>query len=259
MYHSRFITATERATAMCTIETVTVAGSPENYKYCYSNGTQPRLTDSELGPEKSINYSLYYEWNRETTQLLFIFSTRVNLTTITLHYYSGSQNNGLPTLMLFAVPDNFYVWNNATFGNHTSVRVTAEPPADSGSRGRRNVSVNVNFNTKKVLMVKERSGFNFAVSEVEFCTRCSGKMIRIILHGVLILVSIISDSSSDDDIKCLKPNTASSVTVIPTNSIYATTTFENFISIAASTFLFIDTTPSIAISEGVEPSQKGIQ
>ena len=158
---------------MCTTETVTVAGSPDRYTHC--NGTQLRLTDSELGPEKSINFSLYYEWGRETTQLLFIFSTRVNLTTITLHYYSGGQNNGLPPLMFFAVLDNFYVWNNATFGNYTSVRVTGElPAADTGSRGRTNVSVNVNFNTKKVLMVKERSDFTFAVSEVEFFTRCNG-------------------------------------------------------------------------------------
>ena len=76
--------------------------------------------------------------------------------------------------MLFAVPDNFYVWNNATFGNYTFVTLTAEPPADSGSIGHRNVSVNVNFNTKKVLMVKEKSEDYFAVSEVEFFTRCNG-------------------------------------------------------------------------------------
>ena len=169
---------------MCTTETVDVAGSPERYTHC--NGTQLRLTDSELGPDKSINNSLYYQWGKGTTQLLFIFSTRVNLTTITLHYYSGGQNNGLPPLMLYyAVPDNFYVWNNATFGNYTFVRVTAGPPADSGSRGRTNVSVNVNFNTKKVLMVKDRSNFMFAISEVEYFTRCNGKMMSMCIPACM--------------------------------------------------------------------------
>ena len=38
---------------------------------------------------------------------------------------------------------------------------------------------------KKVLMVKERSGFNFAVSEVDFFTRCNGTVYKADLLCVL--------------------------------------------------------------------------
>ena len=51
---------------------------------------QLKLIDSNFGQEQYQN-SDYYEWNTGSAdQLLFIFPTRVSLTTITLHYYSDS-------------------------------------------------------------------------------------------------------------------------------------------------------------------------
>ena len=99
------------------------------------------------------------------SQLLFIFPTRVNLTTITLHYYSDTIR-GLPRLRFYAVPDNFDIWD-APSASYSRVDIAAVPP-DGEPAGRRNVSVNVNFNTKRILMYKFSSSFILAVSEVEF-------------------------------------------------------------------------------------------
>ena len=104
-------------------------------------------------------------------QLLFIFPTRVNLTTITLHYYSDSQR-GLPRLRFIAAPDDFYVWD-APPGNSRYADIAAVAPGEE-SAGRRNVSINVNFITSKILMVKFSSTYKLAVSEVDFLT-CNGK------------------------------------------------------------------------------------
>ena len=109
-------------------------------------------------------------WNNGTSisQLLFIFPTRVNLTTVTLHYYSDNTR-GLPRLRFFAVPYDFEVWNYPTAG-YSRVDIAAVPPGGE-SAGLRNVSVNYNFmNVMKVLMYKSSSSFIFVVSEVEFFT-----------------------------------------------------------------------------------------
>ena len=139
---------------------------PGSEFYIHCDGTQLRLTDSDLGPEQYIS-SYYYEWRAGSgiSQLLFIFPTRVNLTTITLHYYSDSQR-GLPRLRFYAAPDDFDIWD-APPGNSRYVDIAAVPPG-AESAGRRNVSVNVNFSTTKLLMVKSGSNFKLAVSEVDF-------------------------------------------------------------------------------------------
>ena len=114
----------------------------------------------------------YYEWNTGSYgQLLFIFSTRVSLTTITLHYYSDSVQ-GLPRLRFYAVPDNFNIWDALTSGTPYVGIASVSPGGEPA--GRRNVTITVNFNTKKVLMYKYSSNFQFAVSEVEFF-RCNSK------------------------------------------------------------------------------------
>ena len=171
-YHKDSVKRAETASANCrnypsgliSQNTGTVS---EEYIHC--DGTQLRLTDSELGPERYSN-SYYYEWRAEisgTRQLLFIFSTRVNLTTITLHYYSDSQR-GLPRLRFYVVPDDFNVWD-ATPGNSRYVDIAAVPPG-AESAGRRCVSIIVNFSTTKISMVKAGSSYHLAVSEVEFFT-----------------------------------------------------------------------------------------
>ena len=137
---------------------------PEYYTHC--DGKQLRLTDSDLGSEQ-YSSSDYYVWNAgsSSSQLLFIFPRRVNLTTITLHYYSDNVR-GLPGLRFFAVPDNFSVWN-APVSSYGYEDITHVPPGGELT-GNRSVSINYNFTTKKVLMFKSRSDFPFTVSEVEF-------------------------------------------------------------------------------------------
>ena len=115
----------------------------------------------------------YYVWSAGSAdQLLFIFPIRVSLTTITLHYYSDSDR-GLPRLRFYTVPDDFNVWGALTSGN-PYVEIISVPPSGKPA-GRRSASINVNFNTTKILMYKYSSSFQFAVSEVEFFTRCNGE------------------------------------------------------------------------------------
>ena len=141
-------------------------------QFTHCNGTQLKLTDSNLGSQQYIS-SDYYEWSASTSthlvQLLFIFPTRVNLTTITLHYFSDSDR-GLPRLVFLAVPDNFDVWDSPSAA-YRHVKVAAVSPGGE-SAGHRCVSIKFNYNTKKVLLYKLRSAFELAVSEVAFsiCT-----------------------------------------------------------------------------------------
>ena len=143
---------------------------PDQYIHC--NGTQLKLTDSNLGQDQYRSGD-YYWWSAGSdAQLLFIFPTRVSLTTITLHYYSDSVR-GLPRLTLYAVPDDFDISNAPTSG-YTSVDVAAVPGGKPA--GGKSVSINVNFNTRKVLMFKYESEFQLAVSELQFFN-CSSKLI----------------------------------------------------------------------------------
>ena len=91
------------------------------------------------------------------------------MTTITLHYYNDSVR-GLPRLIFFAVPDDFDVWDAPTTRS-PRVDIALVLPAREPT-GPRNVNININFNTKKLLMYKFGSIFQLAVSEVEFFT-CS--------------------------------------------------------------------------------------
>ena len=143
-------------------------------QFIHCNGTQLKLTDSNLGSEQYIN-SDYYEWSASTrSQLLFLFPTRVNLTTISLHYYSDSDR-GLPRLRFFVVPDDFDVWDAPTAARDRYVEVAAVS-LDGAPAGPTNVSIEFNFRTKKVLLLKFRSAFDFAVSEVEFSI-CHSKLV----------------------------------------------------------------------------------
>ena len=134
-------------------------------EYIHCDGTQLKLTDSDLG-QMQYQTTDYYVWLAgSAAQLLFIFSTRVSLTTITLHYFSDSVT-GLPRLSFYAVPDDFDVWD-APYTTYPRVDVASVPPGREPA-GRRNVSININFNTKRVLMYIYRHTFTFSVSEVEF-------------------------------------------------------------------------------------------
>ena len=164
-YKSNSVLRSERSSANCRPY---ASGLDDKFNvftehYIHCDGTQLRLTDSDLGSEQ-YSSSDYYVWYAGTSsQLLFIFPTRVNLTTITLHYYSDNTR-GRPGLRFFAVPDDFEVWE-ALSGSYGRVDIAAVPPGEEPA-GRRNVSVNVNFITKRILMYRY-SGTSFALSEVE--------------------------------------------------------------------------------------------
>ena len=136
---------------------------PEHYIHC--NGTQLRLTDSNLGQEQ-YHISEHYQWPAgDDGELLFIFPTRVFLTTITLHYYND-RLRGLPRLRFYAVPDDFNVWDAATISTPLADVAAVLPGGEP--EGSRSISINFNFTTKKVLMYKYRSSYQFALSETEF-------------------------------------------------------------------------------------------
>jgi hypothetical protein len=138
---------------------------PEDYIHC--DGIHLKLADSNYGQEQYRD-SDYYKWTTGSDgQLLFIFPTRVSLTTITLHYYSDSDR-GLPRLRFYAASDDFDVWDAPTSGTPL-VGIASFSPG-TYPEGRRDFSVNTNFNTMKVLMYKYSSSFQFALSEVEFFT-----------------------------------------------------------------------------------------
>ena len=99
------------------------------------------------------------------SQLLFIFPTRVNLTKITLYYFSDSFR-GLPRLRFYAVPDDFDIWELPT-ASYSRVDVSGVPSGGQSTH-RRDVSVSFSVTTIKVLMYKFSSSYSFAVSEVEF-------------------------------------------------------------------------------------------
>ena len=169
-YRRNSVYRSERSSANCRpyVSGLETHVFTHNYDHC--DGTPLRLADSDLGSEQ-YRTTDYYMWNDGTSdhQLLFIFPTRVNLTTITLHYYSDGIR-GLPSLRFYAVSDDFDVWN-ALYPGYNHVDIAAVTPGGEPA-GLMNVSVNFNFSTKKILMYKFSSTFRFAVSEVQFFAQC---------------------------------------------------------------------------------------
>ena len=164
-YRNDSVTRAESASANC--RSYPPRDGDMGIIYFHCDGEQLRLSDSDRGSDTEYTATSYYVWTAESfRQLLFIFPTRVSLTTITLHYYSDSVQ-GRPRLIFYIIGDNFNVWDspiNAPFVGTGSIPPGGEPI------GGRNVTIKVNnhFNTTKVLMGKLRSDFQFAVSEVEF-------------------------------------------------------------------------------------------
>ena len=181
-YHRNSVYRTERSSANCSYYPVSSTFiRSEDYVHC--DGTPLRLTDSDIGSEQ-YTPSDYYVWLSDETrnhQLLFIFPTRVNLTTITLHYYSDNTR-GLPRLRFYSVPDDFDVWDAPT-ASYSYAEVAAVPPGGEPA-GRRNVSIEftVTVRTTKILMVKFRSRFSLAVSEVEFFQQCNNSKSVILVY-----------------------------------------------------------------------------
>ena len=169
-YKSNSVYKSERSSANCRPYASGLAANVFTDDYNHCDGTPLRLADSDLGSEQFSLSSDYYVWNNGTSgsPLLFIFPTRVKLTTITLHYYSDTAR-GLPRLRFWSVPDDFEVWDTL-LASYSRVEIAAVPPGGEPA-GHRNVTVNFNFmNIKKILMYKFSSSIASALSEVEFFT-----------------------------------------------------------------------------------------
>ena len=177
VYHKDSVYRSEKNSANCrkypsSLEPPVFNIRSEDYIHC--DGTPLVLTDSDFGSEQ-YTATDYYVWTAELekSQLLFLFPIRVNLATITLHYYSDS-GRGLLRLRFWAVPDDFDIWDAPT-ASYSYVDVAKMLPGGEPA-SRRNVSINFNIvvNTRKILLYKFSSSFSFALSEVEFFT-CTGK------------------------------------------------------------------------------------
>ena len=65
--------------------------------YIHCDDQQLKLSDSDRGSNIDYIATSYYEWSAGgADQLLFIFPTRVSLTTITLHYYTVTVSEAVP-------------------------------------------------------------------------------------------------------------------------------------------------------------------
>ena len=176
-YRNDIASRKERESANCKMYNRSGAAAgvfTENFIKC--TGTQLILTDDDVGSHQ-YEAAKCYTWNSGTrrSQLLFTFPARVNLATITLHYYSGS-GRGLSRLSFYAVPDDFDVWD-ALSTNYRVAKVAAVSP-DGEPAGRRNISIAANLYTLKVLLSKIGSSYEFAMSEVEFY-EYSGKLKKV--------------------------------------------------------------------------------
>ena len=194
-YHEDSVNRTERSSANCRNYLVDLKPSFRSDHYIHCNGTQLRLTDSDIGSQQYTT-SDYYVWpaGSGNSQLLFIFPTIVNLTTITLHYYSDSIR-GLPRLRFWAVPDDFDIWY-AIISSYSYVEVAAVPPGGEPA-GHRNVSVNFTIiNTLKIVMHKFVSAFSFTVSEMEFFSSCKYNSLSFITVIYVTTSRIIYNSYS---------------------------------------------------------------
>ena len=194
-YHSDLVYKTdhEGISANCRTYPSSLAHPAQSEYYIHCDGTQLRLTDSDFGSEQytTSDYYVWTNWTYYNRQLLFIFPTRVNLTTITLHYYSDSSR-GLPRLRFYAVPDDFDVWDAPTL-SYSHVEVAAVSPVEQPA-GHRNVTLSFSTNTMKILLFVFRSSLRFALSEVQFFNNdcCNYCKLALILIIIIILASLRS-------------------------------------------------------------------
>ncbi len=166
---------------------------PEDFIHC--DGTQLKLADSIFGQEQ-YQTTDFYVWSAyRDGQFLFTFPTRVSLTTITVHYYSDNIR-GLPRLRFYVVPDDFDVWDTPTTST-PRVEVAAVPPGGERA-GRRNINININFITKKVLMYKYTSSFVFSVSEMDSFALVSIYTFILYVYRYVLRLAINTGSTTTD-------------------------------------------------------------
>ena len=140
---------------------------PTQYVHCSQPTT---ITDSNTGPPT-------YVWGEASGKLLLIFSNEISFENITIYYISDTTAQGRPKLRIYAVPDNFQVWDEPTTSYPS--RVFDEIMPGGEEEGVRKVPNSndgiVTFNTSRVLIEKlvETKTYNFSISEVELNRLCT--------------------------------------------------------------------------------------
>ena len=130
--------------------------SPKDYIYC--NGTQLKLTDSNLGQEQCQIIS----------GVLGVMSNCCSYSPQVSPWLPSHCSTTVTVTKVFPDWDSMLYQMTLISGipSSPSVNVAAVPP--DGEPTDLGMLVNINFNTKKVLMYEYGSSFVFAVSEVEF-------------------------------------------------------------------------------------------
>ena len=89
-YRNDSVTRTESVRANCRRYQDNLQAGEFTDRHTHCDGNQQKLIDSDLG-QKQYQSTAYYVWPAGSDgQLLFLFSMKVSLTVITLHYYSDS-------------------------------------------------------------------------------------------------------------------------------------------------------------------------
>ncbi len=149
--------------------------SSVNSQYVSCEGPT-RITDSEnsiLAFTHETHDSVYI-WGSEEDRVLFTFSTEKSFNSLAIHYFSNSDNQGLPKLKFYAVPDDFEVQD--ALKNEYLMAIIDEVRPGRENEGLCNKSKAVNFQSSKILMTKGYTKtYQFYVSEVEFFTNDIGK------------------------------------------------------------------------------------
>ncbi len=136
-----------------------------------------RITDSHKSTPvfTQDTHNTVYTWGNKDDRVLFTFSSTKSIDSIVIHYFSNSDNQGLPKLRFNAVPDDFEVMDTIErsypLGIIDAVRPGREEP------GLKNKSRNVGFETRKILLTKKKKkNYLFSLSEIEFFTSDIGKL-----------------------------------------------------------------------------------
>ncbi len=139
-----------------------------------------RITNADKSLPSFTQDSLnsVYIWPSQEDKVLFTFSEQKQIDSLAIHYYSNFDNQGLPKLRFYAVPEDFEVQDEVKSSYPMSIIDEVRPRREQ--EGLRNKSRTVAFQTSKILMTKsDTKNYQFYLSEVEFFTNDIGKHLHI--------------------------------------------------------------------------------
>ena len=149
--------------------------TPSDANYVSCEGPT-RITDSQksLPVFTQDSPDSVYIWGSQKDKVLFTFSDQKDIHSLALHYFSNSDNQALPKLRFYAVPEDFEVQDEVRGSYPMTIIDEVRPGREQ--EGLRNKSKTVDFHTSKILMTKSYTkNYQFYLSEVEFFTNNIGK------------------------------------------------------------------------------------